>query len=135
MSEEVAVSDAAVIGQTLRAARERTGLAVTQAAERLHVDVAIIQALESGRFSALGAPVFVRGHLRRYAELLGEPEAPLQARYAAMHESSVPPDLTQLLTSVVPVLPRQTRRWPLILLAVLLVLGIAVWWALRLSHS
>jgi len=129
------MSDATAIGETLRAARERTGLDVDQAAERLHVDAAVIRALEEGRFSALGAPVFVRGHLRRYAELLGEPEAPLQARYAAMQEASIAPDLTQVPTSVVPVLPRQTRRWPLVLLATLLVLGIALWWALRASPA
>lgn len=129
------MSDAAAIGEVLRAARERTGLDVDQAAARLHVDAAVIRALEEGRFSALGAPVFVRGHLRRYAELLGEPEAPLQARYAALQEASVAPDLTQVPTSVVPVLPRQTRRWPLVLLAALLVLGIAVWWAMRASPA
>ena len=32
-------------------------------------------ALEGERFAALGAPVFARGHLRRYAELLGVPRA------------------------------------------------------------
>jgi len=129
------MSDAVAIGETLRRARERTGLDVEQAAGRLHVDAAVIRALEEGRFSALGAPVFVRGHLRRYAELLGEPDAPLQARYAAMQEASIAPDLTQVPTSVVPVLPRHTRRWPLVLLAALLVLGIAVWWALRTSPA
>jgi cytoskeleton protein RodZ len=125
------MTDAVAIGQTLRTARERTGLAVRQAADRLHVDAAVIEALEDGRFAALGAPVFVRGHLRRYAELLGEPDAPLQARYAALQEASVAPDLTRLPKRVAPVAQRSTRRWPLILLASLLVLGVVVWWALR----
>jgi cytoskeleton protein RodZ len=129
------MTDAVAIGEVLRAARERTGLQVKQAAERLHVDAAIIQALEEGRFAALGAPVFVRGHLRRYAELLGEPEAPLQARYAALQEASMAPDLTQVPSRAVPAVQRETRRWPLVLVAVLLVLGIAVWWALRASPA
>jgi cytoskeleton protein RodZ len=129
------MSEAAAIGEILRAARERTGLQVRQAAERLHVDAAIIEALESGRFSALGAPVFVRGHLRRYAEMLGEPEAPLQARYAALQEASIAPDLTQVPSRVAPVVPRETRRWPLVLVASLLVLGIVIWWALRASPA
>lgn len=127
------MSEAVAIGEVLRAARERTGLQVKQAAERLHVDAAIIQALEEGRFAALGAPVFVRGHLRRYAELLGEPEAPLQARYAALQEASIAPDLTRVPSRVASAVQRETRRWPLLLLAGLLVLGIAVWWALRTS--
>jgi cytoskeletal protein RodZ len=79
--------------------------------------------------------VFVRGHLRRYAELLGEPDSPLQARYAALQEASIHPDLTQVPTSIVPVLPSSTRRWPLVLLASLLVLAIAIWWALRASPT
>jgi cytoskeleton protein RodZ len=129
------MTDAVAIGQTLRTARERTGLAVRQAADRLHVDAAVIEALEDGRFAALGAPVFVRGHLRRYAELLGEPDAPLQARYAALQEASIAPDLTRLPKRVAPVVQRSTRRWPLILLASLLVLGVVVWWALRSSPA
>jgi cytoskeleton protein RodZ len=129
------MSEAVAIGEVLRVARERMGLAVGQAAERLHVDAAIIQALEEERFSALGAPVFVRGHLRRYAELLGEPEAPLQARYAALQEASIPPDLTQLPKRTAPLIRREARRWPLVLMAGLLVLVIVIWWALRASPA
>jgi len=120
------------IGETLRSARERMGLGVVQAAERLHVDAKVIDALETGSFKALGAPVFVRGHLRRYAELLGEPDEPLQQRYTSMSEASAPPDLTQLPRRVAPVLPTSRPRWPLVLLAVLLLLGAIVWWAMRI---
>lgn len=127
------MSSAIAIGEQLRAARERMGLGTTQAAERLHVDTTVIEALEAGRFAALGAPVFVRGHLRHYAELLGESDGPLQAQYAAMQEASVPPDLT-----AVPKLPTQpTRavgvRGPLIILAVAMVIAVAIWWAMRVK--
>ncbi len=73
MSEAAAPPGFADIGARLRGARERAGLNVAQAAERLHCDRGLIDALEAGRFAQIGAPVFVRGHLRRYAELLGEP--------------------------------------------------------------
>lgn len=119
------------IGDTLRNARERMGLAQVQAAERLHVDTAVIDALETGKFKTLGAPVFVRGHLRRYAELLGEPDGPLQQRYASSNEASLPPDLTQLPHRATPVVPTNPRRWPLVLLAAVLVLSAVVWWAMR----
>jgi cytoskeleton protein RodZ len=113
------------IGKQLRAARERMGLGVSQAAEQLHVDEKVIDALETGRFQALGAPVYVRGHLRHYAELLGEQSA--SGRYESLQQ--VLPDLTAL-----PHLPAQRvvpgRRWPLVLFAVLLLLGVAVWWAM-----
>jgi cytoskeleton protein RodZ len=124
------MSESTSIGDTLRTARERMGLAQVQAAERLHVDTAVIDALETGKFKALGAPVFVRGHLRRYAELLGEPDGPLQQRYASISEASTPPDLTQLPRAT-PVAPTSPRRWPLVLLAVALMISAVIWWAMR----
>jgi len=113
------------IGKQLREARERLGLGVSQAAEQLHVDEKVIDALETGRFKAIGAPVFVRGHLRHYANLLGEPSA--SGRYESLGQAQ--PDLT-----AVPNLPAQRttprRLWPLVLFAVLLVLAAVVWWAM-----
>ena len=52
------------IGARLRAGRERMGLTLLQVAEKLHVDAKVIESLEAERFDALGAPVFVKGHLR-----------------------------------------------------------------------
>ena len=70
------------IGARLRAAREKRGLTLLQAAERLHLDAGIVQALEAENFTALGADVYVRGHLRRYAEAVGESPTQLQQLYA-----------------------------------------------------
>ena len=55
------------IGERLRAGRERSGLSIAAAAEKLHLDTKVIEALEADRFAELGASVYVRGHLRRYA--------------------------------------------------------------------
>jgi cytoskeletal protein RodZ len=123
------------IGETLRSARERMGLGVVQAAERLRVDAKVIDALETGSFKTLGAPVFVRGHLRRYAELLGEPDEPLQQRYTSMSEAVTPPDLTQLPRRVAPVLPSSRPRWPLVLLALVLLVVAVIWWAMRIHTA
>jgi len=59
------------MGQCLRQAREAAGLDVTTVAARLRMQKTLILALEAGDWSRLGAPVFVRGHLRSYARLLG----------------------------------------------------------------
>jgi cytoskeletal protein RodZ len=48
-------------------------LSVAAAAEKLHLDIKVIEALEADRFAELGASVYVRGHLRRYADFVGEP--------------------------------------------------------------
>jgi cytoskeleton protein RodZ len=82
------------IGARLRAARERAELSVVQVTELLHVDPSVIQALESERFSQLGASVYVRGHLRHYAELLRESAPELLALYSASVNAGPPPDLT-----------------------------------------
>src|ERR1700733_8828388 len=69
------------IGARLRAARERVGLTLTQAAEKLHVDPKSVVALESDEYDIFGAPVFTRGHIRRYSDLVGEKSDELVALY------------------------------------------------------
>ena len=59
------------LGERLRSARKARALSVAQVAESLRLEEASVVALEDGRFDAMGAPVFVRGHLKRYAQLVG----------------------------------------------------------------
>jgi len=118
------------IGARLRSARERSRLTILQAAERLHLDPDVLEALEAENFAALGAPVYVKGHLRHYAELVGEPVEALFELYA-QGTRAPPPDLTRVPK---PVLDDSGR---LVAPAVIVVIGFAVagtvWWALSLS--
>jgi cytoskeleton protein RodZ len=118
------------IGARLRAAREKRGLTLLQAAERLHLDAGIVQALEAENFTALGADVYVRGHLRRYAEAVGESPTQLQQLYADSPQV-LRPDLTRIPRGQ----PEKSSSW-LLLPAVLLVVGFAtaglLWWLLTL---
>jgi len=118
------------IGTRLQSARERKGLTILQAAERLHVDAGILESLEAENFSALGAPVFVRGHLRHYAELIGEPPVELQQLYSNTSRT-VQPDLTRIPRPE----PPDLRR--LFVPAVAVVIGFALagtaWWVHSLS--
>ncbi|MDW8260481.1 MAG: DUF4115 domain-containing protein, partial [Gammaproteobacteria bacterium] len=103
-----APGESAGIGARLRRARERLGFSPYQAAEKLRCDLNVIRYLESEQFAELGAPVFVRGHLRRYAELLQEPVGELLAEYEQRYgELTAAPDLTRI-----PVAdrPRDTHR-------------------------
>jgi cytoskeleton protein RodZ len=61
-------------GAQLRAARESLGLSIEEVASRLRLNEALVLAIEENRFGLLGAPVFVRGHLRTYAALVGAAE-------------------------------------------------------------
>jgi cytoskeleton protein RodZ len=130
MSGEAGGGELRGIGARLRAAREKRGLSLLQAAERLHVDARILQALEGEEFGAFGADVYVRGHLRRYAEAVGESPTQLQQLYSASPHAARP-DLTRI--------PRgepDKRGSRLMLPALLLVVGFAVagllWWLLTL---
>jgi cytoskeletal protein RodZ len=84
------------IGARLQAARERADLSLAQAAELLHVDPGVIQALETENFGALGPSVYVRGHMRHYAELVKESAPELLGLYAASIHAGAPPDLTRM---------------------------------------
>ena len=66
-------------GQKLRDAREKAGLGLDEVARRLKVPVHIVAALEAEDWARIGAPVFVRGHLRSYSRLLGLPVEPVQS--------------------------------------------------------
>lgn len=128
------MSDAAAIGALLLAARERQGMTVEKAAESLHVNSAVIESLEGGRFFELGAPVFARGYLRHYAELLGESLEDVTGRYMTLEESAASPDI-----SAVPRLAANARtrrlRWPLLIIAVLLILVVLIWWAMGVKTA
>lgn len=79
-------------GATLRREREARSLSVRQVASELHVDDRLLQALENDDFAAIGAPIFVKGHLRNYAKLLGIDAAPLidaYERFAPVEEPKI----------------------------------------------
>lgn len=84
------------LGERLRSARKAKALSVRQVAESLRLEEPGVIALEEGRFADMGAPVFVRGHLRRYAQLVGlSPETVLDAYRAATPDSDAPPLLAR----------------------------------------
>lgn len=70
------------IGEKLRQARIRAGLTPAEAAQRLKSPTRVIEALEREDWARIGAPVFVRGHLRSYARLLALPEDTIAASVA-----------------------------------------------------
>ena len=114
------------IGARLRAGREKTGLTQLQAAEKLHVDAKVVESLEAERFDALGAPVFVRGHLKHFAELIGEQSAELLALYTAATKAVVP-DLTRLPRAAPDSKPSRLAVPALVVLIGFVLVGI-VWW-------
>ena len=90
--EAASITRAQTPGELLRQERERLGRTVQEFAEEMHLGVHMIEALEANRFSVLGAPVFARGHLRKYASLLGIPAERVQQLYEAVSDRPAEPD-------------------------------------------
>ncbi len=80
------------VGTRLRAARKQRNLVIEQVARELHLDVAVIEALENDNQAALPAPIFVQGYVRSYARLVGLPEDELVRSYGA--QGVQPPPLS-----------------------------------------
>src|ERR1700681_108315 len=134
MDEGAAQSHSSSPGARLAAARERAGMTLLPAAESPPLDVATLQALEAGRFQTLGAAVFVRGHLRHYAELVGLPLDEIDAAYAASSAKLAPqPDLQRTTTLPGNAASRGVSLPPRAALigAIVLVVVALVWWAMR----
>jgi cytoskeleton protein RodZ len=123
--------EAGSIGARLRAGREKLGLTVLQAAERLHTDPRILDAIEADDFAALGAPVYARGHIKHYAELVGEPPLELNALYSSLSHVSQP-DLTKIAKAPPAADSTKLVAPALLVIAVFAVAG-AVWWVSALS--
>jgi len=67
------------LGSRLVEAREKAGLSQKDIATDLHLDLPLIQALESEAFDDLPEPTYVRGYIRSYARLLSlDPEELLE---------------------------------------------------------
>jgi len=127
-------------GLRLTEARVRVGWSLLQAADQLHLDIISVKALEAGDSAALGALVYARGHLRRYAELLGLPEGEIAAACAQARFPEHDPELKRGATG----LQRHSGRGLTLpagsaaVAATLLVLIALVWWAMRMprvTHS
>src|SRR5690242_16789129 len=118
--------EAGGIGARLRAGREKHGLTVLQVAERIHTDPKIVEAIEADNFAALGAPVYARGHIRHYAELVGESATELTTLYSGQSKVAQP-DLTQIVKATSEADTSKLVVPALMVIAVFAVAG-AVWW-------
>lgn len=130
LAEELA-TPAASIGARLRAARERAGLSIEKCADRMYLDRSVVAALEEDHFEALGGRVYARGHLRAYAELVGENAAELEAMLSP--SAAAAPDVARIVTRPLSVQGRRRRigLLPAALVTAVLLLAALVYWAMR----
>ena len=119
------------IGAQLSQAREQRGLSLEECGERLYLPASVLQALEEEQFASLGAGVYARGHLRRYAGLLELDAAALETRMLQRLEAE--PDIATIVTRRVGDTRPQRRLGlvPVAIAAALLLVAVVVWWSVR----
>lgn len=120
-------------GARLREVRESHDLTLGQVALSLHVNESLLKSLEKDDYTALGAPIFVKGHLRNYAKLLEIDATQLIRMYEKYHQPVDP-----ALSNRVPDGPRMEHggsgawlRWVGAILLLVLLVVLAGWWYYR----
>jgi cytoskeleton protein RodZ len=93
-------SEGPMCGERLAEARRKLQISVVDIAKELHLDDFKVRALESNDFEVIGAPVFAKGHLKKYAQLVKVDEADVMADYYQLERASGTPT---------PVVPRRSR--------------------------
>ncbi len=112
-------------GERLRDARREQQISVLEVAKELHLDENKVRALERNEFDRLGAPVFAKGHLRKYAELVSVDEADVMDDYYTLTRATDPPPV--VVSGKRP--PREFSPGPIIAILILFAFVIfAYWW-------
>ncbi len=112
-----------LIGDRLREAREAAAIPVEKIASDLLLDPGVLVHLEAEEFAELGAPVFVRGHLRKYALRLGLPADELVELYHRDHDR---PQGLPIVNESLAFTQKKHRGWMLVLLLAIAVAAIAI---------
>lgn len=92
MNETPEPVEATTPGELLKQARERAGLSVERVAKDLYLDTQVIRTIEVNRFKDLGAPVYAKGYLRKYAKLVGVAEESILQGYQQLCGATAVPD-------------------------------------------
>ena len=94
-------------GQRLRSGREAAGLTQAEIANRMHLSVSYIRALEADDYDRLPKAAFVRGYIKNYAKLVNLPGDELANLYQQMADEARPPPVS----SPPPAAPDRRSWW------------------------
>ena len=121
------------VGELLRSEREAQGKTVEEVARVTKMSTLIVTALENDHFSALPAPVYVKGHLRTYARHLGLDEDEVVDTYLRFTQQQENEELDEwdvVELELHEEKQRAGRRWVWIAVAVAAVVAFIVWWSM-----
>lgn len=124
-------------GLRLKKARELRGLSVDQVVAELRLSRRIVEGMESDDYSALPEPAFVRGYMRRYAQLVKLSPDDIAARFDETYAADVatpepdarPRNPVQLLGDIARPRMRLSRLLPWVSFAVVVLFVIGFFWS------
>ena len=73
------------VGDSLKQARKSKKMEVEEVAQQLYINPSIITHLEEEKFDQIGAEVFIKGHLKNYAQFL---DLPVEKILSALSEDT-----------------------------------------------
>ena len=118
------------VGELLKHEREAQGKSIEDVGKATKMSRLILEALEADHFSALPAPVYVKGHLRTYARFLGLSEDAVVDKYLRFTQQQGNEELDEwdaVELELHEEKRRVGRRWVWIAVAVAVVTTVIVW--------
>lgn len=112
-------------GERLAEARRAQKISVLEIAKELNLDEPKVRALERNEFDVLGAPVFAKGHLKKYAQLVQVDESDVMTDYYQLTRAAGMPPLVSARQR-----PRREMSpgpW-IAVIVVIIVVATAYWW-------
>ena len=117
-------SQSPVAGERLAEARRKQQISVVEIAKELHLDEPKVRALERNEFDTLGAPVFAKGHLKKYAQLVGvDPDDALTDYYQLTRSADTTP-----VISIRTRPRRELTPGPWIAVIVVIIVAVTAYW-------
>lgn len=113
-------------GERLAEARREQQISVVEIAKELHLDEPKVRALERNEFDVLGAPVFAKGHLKTYAQLVHVDVADVLSDYYHLTRSTT----VLPVISTRPKVRRELSPGPWIA-AIVVAIASLYWWLSR----
>lgn len=108
--------------------RQQKGYTIEYVASKLHLRARVIELIESGEFTLLPEPVFVKGYLRAYAKLLGVSPEPFLKIFNSEYNVEKKTDRALWQSKRESHKAEHFIRWFTIAFALGVVVAVGLWW-------
>lgn len=116
------------LGTLLKAAREKMGLSIQDAAVKLHLRPRIIEDIEADNFTNIASSTYVRGYVKNYARMVSADAALIEACLVQQVPVVTEPAM-QSFSRKTTYQARDTRlTWLSIFIVIVLLGSLVVWW-------